>query len=358
MNSPLHTLKEIASFVTTLIAALILITIFIFMGYSIFYIVPYISQPKFAIPIYIVIPFPILIFYLYGMATYAWYIFLAIAISISGVVMLVYGAIPYYRSFVKNPSAYRKNAFQELSELYALNIFFSMLIVYILLLVGYTPQTPGIGQMPVWQQMLGLLHASVYEELIVRTVFLGIPVFLVYLLRGEKISPLRIFGGYGKITAVEVVFIIVSASIFAVAHIPAWNVWKVMPTFVGGLILGYLYIRYGIYASIMMHFMTDFISIPMAINRDFQYLFGLLMIILAIMGVFFFASYTIRLVNYFSKKKPVTMERRNTSVTSWSTLVCPNCGGTVFQYVDKNTVRCVKCGTEIRMNDDNQDYFT
>lgn len=368
MKSPLHTLKEITSFITSLIALTIIITIFAYMLYSLSYLAPYINDANFAIPIYVVIPFPIwptpvLIFYIQGFAGYAWYVFLAAAISASGILMFFYGIVPYYRSFVKNPSAYRKNPFQELSELYALNIFFSMLVVYIFLMFGYTPHTPGIGKIPVWQQMLSLLHASVYEELIVRTVFLGIPVYLFYIFRGERVSPIRIFGGYGKITRVGVVFIVLSAIIFAAAHVSAWGFWKMIPTFVGGLVLGYLYIRYGIYASIMLHFMTDFISIPMELQRGFSYLFGFLMIAMAILGLIFFVSYSIKTVNYFSKKKPArqkSQENKSTMNVSWTNLVCPNCGGTVFQYVDKNTVRCVMCGTEIKIGNedsDEQNYF-
>ncbi|AGB04283.1 CAAX amino terminal protease family [Aciduliprofundum sp. MAR08-339] len=368
MKSPLHTLKEISSFIASLIALTIIITIFAYMLYSLFYLVPHISDTYFAIPIYVVIPFPIwptpvLIFYLTGSFGYAWYVFLASAISASVILMLFYGIIPYYRSFVKNPSAYRRNPFQELSELYALNIFFSILVVYIFLLFGYTPHTPGIGKMPIWQQMLSLLHASVYEELIVRTVFLGIPVYLFYILKGKRVSPIRILGGYGKITSVEAIFIVLSAIVFAAAHVSAWGFWKMIPTFVGGLLLGYLYIRYGIYASIMLHFMTDFISIPMGMEKGLSYLFGFLMLAMAILGLIFFISYTIRTINYFSKKKPVKrrpQENKRVPNVAWTNLVCPNCGGTIFQYVDKNTVRCIRCGTEIKVGEDNsyyQNYF-
>ncbi len=355
MASVLHSIKELTSFITTIFIIIILSIIFGYMAYSIVYIAPYINDPKFLIPIYIVIPFPILVTFLKGIVAYGWYIFLAIAVSTSGILMAFYGIIPYFKDFFHKPFAYRKNPFQELSELYTLNIFFSLLVVYIMYLAGYIPYTPpGLEEMPVWAQMLSFLHASVYEELIVRTVFLGVPVFLIYLIRGEKISPIRIFGGYEKITPVETVFIVISAAIFAAAHVPAWNLWKAVPTFVGGLILGYLYIRYGIYASILLHFLTDFISIPMAMHREYQFLFGLLMILLAVAGSLFFISYSIRVINYLSgnKKKEIKKEEKKYQPTSWTNLVCPNCGGTVFQYVDKNTVRCIKCGTIIKIGED------
>ncbi len=360
MGSALHSIKEVASFISTLLILIILSVLFGYMFFSIVYVVPYINNPKFLIPIYIVIPFPIILTFLKGIVAYGWYTFLVIALSISGILLGIYGVGPYFKSFFKNPFGYRKNVFQEISELYALNIFFGMVVVYILFLIGYVPYTPpGLGKMSVWMQMLAFLHASFYEEVITRTIFLGIPVFLVYFFSGKKVSPLRILGGYGKITSVEAVFIIISAGIFATAHIPAWDVWKVVPTFVGGLVLGYLYIKYGIYASIMVHFMTDFISVPMAMYSGYQFLFGIILIVLAIAGAAFFVSYSIRAINFLRGKRGNEKERsskeyphKESFTPSWTNLVCPNCGGTVFQYVDKNTVRCVNCGTIIKIEDD------
>ncbi len=358
MASVLHSIKEITSFITVIFVLIILSIILGYMVFSIVYVVPYLNDVNFQIPIYIVLPFPMLVAWLKSGIAYGWYIFLAITVSISAVLIAAYGIIPYFKSFFSKPFAYRRNPFQEMSELYAVNIFFSMLVVYLMYLFGFVPSIPpGLEEMPVWAQMLSFLHASVYEELIVRTVFLGVPVFLIYILQGKKISILRIFGGYNKITKVEAIFIIISAAIFAAAHVPAWDMWKAIPTFVGGLILGYLYIRYGIYASIMLHFLTDFISIPMAMHKEYQFIIGMLMIILAIAGTLFFISYTIRFINYFSGKKKKEVKKkveRKEYIPSWTNLVCPNCGGRVFQYVDENTVRCVNCGTLIKIKKDDE----
>ena len=356
MGSVLHSIKEVISFITAIFILITLLILLGYMGYSLIYVAPYMGYEGFYIPIYVTIPFPVLLFFLMGLYAYIWYVFLSVAVGVSGALIIMTGAIPYFRDFSKNPFSYKNNSFQDLGEMFTLNIFFSMLIVLILYLVGYNPQTPGIGKLPLWSQMMQLLHASVYEELITRTIFLGIPVFAVYALKGEKISPLRIFGGYGKITSIEAVFIMVSASIFAVAHIPAWNLWKIVPTLVGGLLLGYLYIKYGIHASILLHFLTDFISIPMALSSQMQIILGLLMIYFAIVGVIFFVSYAIRGYNYLTHKKTVKSKRveEKKESTSWITLTCPHCGGKVFQYVDENTLRCVTCGTLIKLKEEKE----
>ncbi len=351
MGSVFHSIKEIVSFITATFTLILLFILLGYMVYSLLYIVPYMGNEKFLIPIYVAIPFPILLFFLDGIMAYIWYTFLASAVAVSSTLIILYGVIPYLKEFLKNPFSYKHNAFQDLGEMFALNIFFSMLIVFILSLIGYKPQTPGIGEMPLWVQMMQLLHASVYEEIITRTLFLGLPVFLIYTFQGEKISPLRVFGGLGKITPVETVFILISASIFAVAHVPAWNVWKIAPTFVGGLLLGYLYIKYGIHASILLHFFTDFLSIPMSLSPQLQLAFGILIIYFAIVGLVFFISFSIRAFNYITHKKPKVIEKREEreELKSWIELSCPHCGGRVFQYVDENTLRCVTCGTIIKL---------
>jgi len=361
MGSVLHSIKEIISFITVIFILLILLILLGYMGYSLIYVAPYMGEKSFLIPIYVAIPFPILLFFLQGSLAYIWYVFLAITIGVSGALIIMNGAIQYFKDFITNPFSYKRNSFQELSEMFTLNIFFSMLIVLLLWLVGYKPQTPGIGELPLWNQMLQLLHASVYEELITRTIFLGIPVFLVYFIigsrEGKKISPLKIFGGYGRITSIESAFIIISASIFAVAHIPAWNLWKIAPTFVGGLLLGYLYIKYGIHVSILLHFLTDFISIPATLSPQLQLVLGFIIIYFAIVGFVFFISYTIRALNYITHKKIQAPPKKTVEERphSWINLSCPHCGGKVFQYVDENTLRCVTCGTLIKLKEEEED---
>ncbi len=361
MGSILHSIKEIVSFITAIFILILLVILLGYMVYSLPYIVPHMGDKNFFIPIYIAIPFPLLLFFLQGMQAYIWYIFLVSAIAISSTIMVIYGVIPYFKEFVSSPFSYKSNAFQDLGEMFALNLFFSLLIVFILYFTGYTPQTPGIGNMPIWMQMMQLLHASVYEELITRTLFLGIPVFAIYALRREKISPWRILGGYGRITAVEVIFIVISASIFAVAHVPAWNLWKIAPTFVGGLLLGYLYIKYGIHASILLHFLTDFMSIPSSLSPQLQIVIGILIIYFALVGLLFFVSFSLRAFNYLTGKRQKTEKIREErkeekrEMNTWINLSCPHCGGRVFQYVDENTLRCVTCGTIIKLKEEEEE---
>jgi len=352
MASVLHSLKEIVSFIGVIFLLLIYIIILFVLGYSIPYVYPFHNNSLFLIPFYLAIPFPVSIFFLRDTAAYVWYLILSLTVFTSSAYLFYRGIIPYFRNFFKKPFGYRHNSFQDITELFSLSMFFTMLIYYITILFGAKPATIGIEKYPLWFQMLQLLHAAVYEELIVRILFLGVPLFLVYKLKGDKISPLRIFGGGFKIGRWEMAFLLLSSVIFGLAHMTSWGIWKVIPTLVAGLALGYLFLRYGIFASIAFHFINDYLSIPMSLFPELVIPIGLITLYFLAAGLVFFISYSIRIYHYFFPPHKVEKEvppppQPPWIKQTWIDLHCPACGGDVFQYVDKNHLRCLKCGTII-----------
>src|SRR5207245_3280729 len=54
-----------------------------------------------------------------------------------------------------------------------------------------------------------------------------------------------------------------SSAIFGLAHAPGWGLWKVVPAMVAGLGFGYLFLRHGIGAAILAHFVNDY-AIPLS----------------------------------------------------------------------------------------------
>ena len=68
-----------------------------------------------------------------------------------------------------------------------------------------------------------------------------------------------LFGGFG-FNKKAIVLIFFSAFIFGAGHLQNWGWWKFFPTFVFGLIAGYLFCKYGVYATILLHFLTDYMS--------------------------------------------------------------------------------------------------
>ena len=342
--------REILSFITSIVILVFVLILLGYLLYSVVYVAPYMDSSDFMIPIYILVGVPLLLFWLLGLSAFVWYSLLVLIISLSGFLILYFGALPYYSNFFKNPFNGKDFSFKQLGEVYALNLFFSVLVVFLMRLINYTPTTPGIGEYPLYSQILLLVHASVYEEIVTRLVYLGLPLYIIYAMRGRKLSGWNIFGGYGKVDNVAAVFMVISALLFAFAHVPSWSWWKMIPTFVGGLVLAYLYVKYGIHASIMLHFMIDFLSIPMSFSPIWELTFTVFIIFFIVAGLFFFISFSHRAVLYFTGKKEKEEEKpREEEVHPWINLRCPNCGGDVFQFVDEETLRCLNCGTEIKI---------
>ncbi len=358
--SILHALKEILTFITSIFFLILFGAALFALGYSVGYLPAYIGEPYFGVPFYIAIPFPIVIFSLYSLSAYIWYLLLAIIVVSGTIAFLYFDIFPYYKNFIKKPFAYRENGFQHMVELFSLSIFMSILIYSLASLIGGNPQVLPIKKMPLYAQMLELLHAAVYEELITRVLFLGIPVFLVYRLSGKNVSPFKIFGGFDNIGGIEVAFIILSAAIFGIAHTSAWGLWKAIPAFIGGLALGFLFAKYGIYASILLHFVNDYIAIPMH-SGALQLTLGLLMFYFIAVGAIYTVSYSIKVYHFFVPPKKKNIEPADTKTrvnlppppwsTPWVNIKCPNCGGQEFQYVAPNKLRCVHCGTIIDLSE-------
>lgn len=122
--------------------------------------------------------------------------------------------------------------------------------------------TPGLdilsSENPIWLRMFTLAEASVWEEVSGRIILIGIPLAIVGFIRTKRISSIRqVFGGGNNFGGLEVFLIVLSGSLFGIAHL-GWGPWKVLPTFIHGLLFGYLFIKVGLHATIVMHFFFDY----------------------------------------------------------------------------------------------------
>ncbi len=409
----LHDLKEIVSFAVGVMALVLYIISLGYMLYTPFYIIHYINRPDFYNIFYVVVIIPIGIFAAFNIAAYAWYIFLVVAVSISAYFMFRKGILPYIKSVASDMFSYKHNPFQDAVELLSLSLFVTVLTAFLYsLFTGTSPPTPSLGEEPLYERMMLLLNASVYEELITRTVYLGIPLYIFYKLQKKNISFIKIFGGTKEIGYPEIFFILLSATIFGLAHVPGWTWWKFFPAFIAGIVLGYAYVRYGIYASITMHFLNDFSSIPAEVYPQYTLVYSLIMLGLIIAGVVFLISRLIRVLQFFRilKRPSATPEpvlpppppppwispeefenvtttpnmalpspdepavdsypQRNvigeenanlfpiprnfapsTAGEEWINIICPVCGGTEFRYEGKGKLRCVQCGKIIEVRE-------
>jgi len=207
-----------------------------------------------------------------------------------------------------------RSAWVATGQVFMAALFFQ--IVYILFLaVGGVEASPPTGGVPVpdWYLYFALANASVYEELVTRLIFIGVPLFLVAALIPRARLPAdwtvpawrHLFGGTlnrsspAPLVVAAIPLVIISSIVFGAAHVPAWGWWKFLPSAVAGLGMGYLFVRRGLLAAILFHFANDYLGAAALLTADSfgaQALLGLLLIVLILLGLFYFAWYSVYVV--------------------------------------------------------------
>ncbi|MBE0518456.1 MAG: CPBP family intramembrane metalloprotease, partial [Thermoplasmata archaeon] len=169
--------------------------------------------------------------------------------------------------------------------------FLSNAFYFALLVVGHEPSIPDFGD-EIWMQVGIFTTASVWEEIESRVLLIGVPIMCIdFLFRRERVaSPIKyILGGNMEIGIPESGAALFSSLIFGLAHVEWWDFWKFFPAAVTGLFLAYLFMRFGLYAAIILHFMLNFFDMPfVVIDRSSE--FGL-PIILLVFGLWGFVKY-------------------------------------------------------------------
>jgi hypothetical protein len=192
----------------------------------------------------------------------------------------------------------------------------------------------------------------VYEEIITRIIFIGIPLFLVNFAMGERGESRKaqsyILGGGFDINRTTAILLLFSSGMFAFAHLAAWDITKIPPTFVGGLALGYLYLRKGLFASIMLHFSVNyFATLGTFVEGNFgaTMVLGLFLLLISLFGALFFIHYVMRIGAHFSKE-PAGEEPQVPAQEAIPPYQCPMCGNLEARYID-GTFECLNCGHRI-----------
>ena len=110
------------------------------------------------------------------------------------------------------------------------------------------------------EAVFAFTRAAVWEEIAFRAVLFGVPMMVAALILRQKDFYRYLFGGFGS-SRIAVILLIATSVIFAYAHVGGWGLWKMVPTVLGGLAMGYLYMRFGIHVSIMFHCITDYMGL-------------------------------------------------------------------------------------------------
>jgi hypothetical protein len=139
-------------------------------------------------------------------------------------------------------------------------IVINFVLVVIWMMGDNDVTTPDFGDNI--ERMFLFADASVWEEIISRVLFIGVPMMIISFIVTQKKESLRcLLGGFGMSTT-ALVLIFISGAIFGIAHYSGWDnqEWKVIATAIMGIFMGYVFVRFGLYAAILMHFITDYLS--------------------------------------------------------------------------------------------------
>ena len=191
--------------------------------------------------------------------------------------------------------------------------FFQYAVIFVMSLAGLPATTPvDTSAANTWFLLYDLARASVFEELAFRMILIGVPMMAVALLArlakstpggGSRSggSPLRqLLGGALRADSPREqlvagwILLFVSSAVFGMAHAAGWGDWKVLPAAVAGLAFGYLFLRHGIAAAIVAHFLNDYLSAIVLENIGglaLEAALSLLLLALIVAGAGFFVWY-------------------------------------------------------------------
>ncbi len=216
----------------------------------------------FGVDIFIVVPKSIRLFTIYGLGAEIYWIGIVIAILACvsyGIVQFMKG-IRKMKENDKDSSPITKTAIYWVGILFCADIFVQIVYTLVAMSFGFEIDTSWMDQYTDEQLLYMLANASVWEEIVSRVMLIGIPIALIQLYRTKKLNSFKcLLGGFGmdKVTMFLIIF---SGIIFGMAHYYGWGMTKALITCMGGIIMGYVYVKFGLYASIIMHFLTDYLG--------------------------------------------------------------------------------------------------
>ena len=234
------------------------------------------------------------------------------------------------KNFIKTIGDVLSNEKNSLNDNYMLNIikWFSILVLISAVITiiqenfGIITEPPDTANDLIL--FLQISAAPITEEIGFRLILIGIPLFLIYSHKSSikfffkslwtPHSTLHIYENKKAIGIIVIVGIF-----FGVAHVISgepWTTGKILQASIGGIILGWVYFRYGLAAAIILHWATNYfiysylfliseineISVQ---NASSHSMIGTFETILIISGII---SAVMMLLNYKNSHKPIVQE--------------------------------------------------
>ena len=256
-ENPLLVIGFVVGFVTAIIASLTLFFEYAVAIWGIPQVWPHLADAS--VSLILVVPTIVTIAEFSGIPAQIYYILILAAVA----ACLIFYFCKAYDPLIKlkngDNKTVRNTAFFEVPVFFCTLLFWEL--AFALLLISLGIEMEGLPDRDDWVWMYGLLEAPVWEEIITRVLYIGVPMALIALIAKHegRSSAKYLVGGFG-FSKPAIVLIFFSAFMFGAGHLNNWGAWKFFPTFVFGLIAGYLFCRYGIYACVVLHFLTDYLS--------------------------------------------------------------------------------------------------
>ncbi len=209
----------------------------------------------------VILPEPMVVAIVHGdVALICWILTIIAEISCATYILWIFFSGVRKASAEKDSEHIERSSLYWVSVLFCANLFFEIVIFGLAEALGSGVDTSWMDEYTDDQMLVLLAYAPVWEELITRVMLIGLPIFLIQLVRTRNIGSAKlILGGFGM-NKIAFILMIVSGIVFGMAHYYAWGMTKAAVTCIGGFVLGYVYIRFGLYAAIVMHFLTDYMS--------------------------------------------------------------------------------------------------
>ena len=277
----------------------------------------------------ILLPYPVTFAHISGAVLQLYYVLLLITVLVSLVLVFRKAYGPLVTLVKKKDTEPMKNtALFELSVLFSVIYAVSIFFLVVLAASGTVVEDPFKDEEP-WVEIFAYLEASVWEEVVSRIFLIGVPMFILCVLfkgrTGTLCEPFEdrwsaedvvvpdgaagkkefkwwnyLLGGTG-LNYATVILIVFSSMIFGLAHIPLWGVWKSFQTFIMGLIFGYIFAKYGVYATITLHFLADYLSSISWISEPLILIPGLATFALMGLGLVYVWVYGERMLKFIGR---------------------------------------------------------
>ncbi len=365
---------------TMIVSVFTILAVILFIGYLAINIGLLVWSAEFIIPetlahqelefinlIFVVIPFPIGVMHLTGQWFTLYYLFLVFSV-LASLFYIFYSSRNDFPSYLKDVV---KKKFEKIKEengntsspilrlvtVFTALLFFSQTYFILLELVGISPDFPEPPDI-LWQRVYSLLRASVWEEIIVRFAYIGVPMALYGLLKGKRKSRKYLLGGFGTDENFAVYLVVISSIIFALAHLPGWDIYKMPQTLIPGFAFGYLFIKDGLHSAILLHFFWNFMNVPNDLLNipNFENFIVLLILFWMGVGVYYTYKYLEMFISWLQERSEIEEKKEIESQkevevkdhTAGVTIgyVCQSCGYNKAEYTDEGKLRCTRCGTK------------